>query len=258
MKFIHLSDLHFHRHEEDNIEAMATLNYVKVHYPAHNLVVTGDIADDGHEVQFEQAFKALEPFLGQIFICPGNHDFGAAGNFYSQERAERFDQLLSIPLKQGGTFTGDQTPVVNLLREGDLKVMLIALDTNLETDHPFDFACGEVGERQLNFLKTVLRDPFAKDYKKILFFHHHPFIRNDPFMELTDARHLMRTIYNWVDVVLFGHKHVMERWPETDTMPKIGAISHILASDNSPGKKFAREIIITQEPPIKVNDIAIS
>ena len=78
-------------------------------------------------------------------------------------------------------------------------------------------------------------------------------------MELIDARQLMRTIYNWVDVVLFGHKHVMGRWPETDDMPKIGAISYILASDNSPGKDLAREIIVTTDPdrPIVVNDIAI-
>lgn len=272
MRFIHISDLHFHRYDADNTEALATLQYIKDHYPQHNLIVTGDITDDGHEEQFNQAFIALEPFQDRIFICPGNHDFGAAGNFYSQERAERFDKLLAVRLKQGGTFTGDQTPVVNLRREGDLKIMLIALDTNLETEHPFDFACGQVGERQLNFLKTVLRDPFAKDYKKILFFHHHPFIHNNPFMELTDARLLMRTIYNWVDVVLFGHKHVMGRWPKTgampeidpmleaDNMPKIGAISYILASDNSPGKKIAWEIVVTLDPikPITVNELAIS
>lgn len=260
MKFIHISDLHFHRDPNDNTEAMTTLQNIKTRYPQHNLIVTGDITDDGHEEQYNQALSALDPFQNQIFICPGNHDFGAAGNFYSQERAERFDEMLAKPLKQGGTFTGDQTPVVNMLTEGTLKVMLIALDTNLETEHPFDFACGEVGERQLGFLKTVLRDPFAKDFKKILFFHHHPFIHHDPTMELMDKRQLMRTIYNWVDVVLFGHKHVMGRWPESDGMPKIGAITCILASDNSPGKNFAREIDVTLDPekPITVQDIAIS
>jgi 3',5'-cyclic AMP phosphodiesterase CpdA len=252
MKFIHISDLHFHMHEDDNSQAVATLQYIKEHYPQHHLIVTGDIADDGHEKQFENAFLALKPFMGQIFICPGNHDFGAAGNFYSQERAERFDQMLALPLKQGGTFTGDQTPVVNLLREDDLKVMLIALDTNLETEHPFDFACGEVGERQLRFLDTILTDPFSQDYKKVLFFHHHPFIHNDPFMELTDARQLMRTIYNRVDVVCFGHKHVMGRWVD------VNGIAYILASDNSPGKDFAREIIMAPDQPIAANNIAIS
>ena len=49
---------------------------------------------------------------------PGNHDFGAAGNFYSRERALRFDEMLSKTLKQGGTFTGEAAPVANIV--GDL------------------------------------------------------------------------------------------------------------------------------------------
>ena len=87
-------------------------------------------------------------------------------------------------------------------------IMPIALDTNLEMDHPFDFACGEVGEVQLSFLESFLDAPDSKEMQKGLFFHHHPFVRNDPFMDLKDARQLMRAIYHKIDVVLFGHKHV--------------------------------------------------
>ena len=36
--------------------------------------------------------------------------------------------------------------------------MFIALDTNLETVHPFDFACGEVGDFQLNALEMNSAD----------------------------------------------------------------------------------------------------
>jgi 3',5'-cyclic AMP phosphodiesterase CpdA len=251
MKFLHISDLHFHRNDSDNQAGTAVLQFIYQNYPDHNLIVTGDIADDGDEEQFNQAFAALEPFKGRIFISPGNHDFGAAGNFYSKERAERFDRMLSIPLQQGGTFTGDATPVVNLLMDEHDKVILIALDTNLETESPFDFACGEVGERQMSFLNTVLGDPSLADRTKILFFHHHPFIHNDPFMELKDARELMRTIYQKVDVVCFGHKHVSKLWQ------KINGIQYVLASDNSPGKDWAREINILQKV-ITVSDIRIS
>ena len=70
-------------------------------------------------------------------------------------------------------------------------------------------------------------------------------------MELTDARRLMRTIYTWVDVVLFGHKHVMGRWEN------VNGVSFILASDNSPGKDYAREIVIDPGKPIAVNEIKI-
>jgi 3',5'-cyclic AMP phosphodiesterase CpdA len=249
MKFIHLSDLHFHRSKKDNKEATSVLEFIKKQYPDHYLIVTGDIADDGHEEQFKRASTAFKPFEGKIYICPGNHDFGAAGNFYSRERAERFDEMLAIPFQQGGTFSRDNTPVVNIVEEKNDRVMLIALDTNLETDHPFDFACGEVGEKQLASLDTILTT--TQDMIKVLFFHHHLFIHNNPFMELRDAYELMRVIFNRVDLILFGHKHVSKQWNNT------GGFDYILAADNSPGKDFAREISI-EKNKIKVADIKIA
>jgi 3',5'-cyclic AMP phosphodiesterase CpdA len=250
MKFIHISDLHFHRHKNDNSETTKTLQYIKKQYIDHNLIVTGDIVDDGHEEQYDRAFEALKPFKGHIFLCPGNHDFGAAGNFYSQERAERFDEALSIPLHQGGTFTRDNTPVVNIVEEDNDRVMVIALDTNLETEHPFDFACGEIGTKQLAILATILSDPSTTNMIKMLFCHHHPFMFNNPFMELKDARELIRTIYSRVDVLLFGHKHVSRKWEN------ILGIQYILASDNSPGKDWAREITI-KDNSVSVEDIKV-
>jgi 3',5'-cyclic AMP phosphodiesterase CpdA len=250
MKFIHLSDLHFHTFPEDNMKSTATLDFVGRNYLEHGVIVTGDIADDGKEEQFDAAFTSLSQFLGRIYICPGNHDFGAAGNFYSRERAERFDRMLSVPLKQGGTFTGDATPVVNILKDDTTEVMLIALDTNLETEHPFDFASGEVGDPQLASLNTILSAPDSADMVKILFFHHHPFMHNNPFMELEDARKLFRTVYSRVDLVLFGHKHVSGMWKNAN------GIFYILAADNSPGKDFAREIEVVGKT-IAVRDVPI-
>ncbi len=238
MKFIHLSDLHIHRGDDDNRAASSTLDFVAQKYPNHRVVITGDITDDGAEQQFENAYALLKPFTDKIFICPGNHDFGAAGNFYSHERALDFDEFLAKQLKQGGTFKGDSTPVVNVLREGSTQVMLIALDSNLETEHPFDFACGEIGESQLRALDTILVQTRSPGMVKVLFFHHHPFIVNDPFMELKDAGALARTVYGRIDLMLFGHKHEMKEWK------KRWGTQYILASDNSPGKAFAKEITI--------------
>lgn len=238
MKFIHLSDLHIHTHEADNKEITATLNFIVKTYPDHYLIVTGDLVDDGAKAQYKNAFAMLQVFKDRIFICPGNHDFGAAGNFYSEERAQRFDRVLSVPLNQGGTFKGDSTPVVHVLKDGTTNVMLIALDSNLETEHPFDFACGEIGELQLRSLKTILSVDSNPATTKILFFHHHPFMVNNPFMELKDARQLASTVFGRVDLILFGHKHEMKQWENT------WGTKYILASDNSPGKTFAKEITI--------------
>ena len=236
MKFLHLSDLHIHTDGCSNIEVQNTLEYIDTFYPDHKLIITGDITDDGSSDQYEKAFALLKRFMGRIFICPGNHDFGAAGNLYSRERALRFDELAK-QLNQGGTFTGDNTPVVNIFREDSSNIMLIALDSNLETESPFDFACGKIGKYQLRCLQVILDT--NPNLIKVLFFHHHPFAYIDnPFLELKDARELAKVVFNKVNVMLFGHQHVMGQWDGT------WGIEHILASDNSPGKDFAKEVEI--------------
>jgi 3',5'-cyclic AMP phosphodiesterase CpdA len=250
MKFIHLSDLHFHSSQKDNKDANALFKFIKEKYPKHHLIVTGDIVDDGMEAQYDNAHKALSQFKGRVYVSPGNHDFGAAGLFYTSEKAKRFDRMLAVPLNQSGTFYDDNLPVVHILKQGETEVMLITLDTNLETGNPFDFSCGEVGEKQLNALDELLKNPTTVHMVKILFMHHHPFMIRDPFMELNDAKELMRTIFCRVDVLLFGHRHKWERWHN------ISGIKYILASDNSPGKKNAREITVIKKD-VKVADIPI-
>lgn len=71
---------------------------------------------------------------------------------------------------------------MNILQDDTDKVMVISLDTNLETNHFFDFACGIVGEDQWSFLDRIIGDLSNADNTKVLFFHHHPFMHNDPFM----------------------------------------------------------------------------
>ncbi len=228
MKLLHLSDLH------NKFDVLKSIG------PECILVITGDITDNGSLEEYEQAFIALEPFIGHIFICPGNHDFGKVGNFYSKERAECFDKKLSIPLGQHGFFSGDNIPIVNTIDD----VRFIALDTNLETYTPFDFACGEIGSRQLSELDKILDK--SKDKIKVLFFHHHPFVFSDPFMELKDARELAQIVYGRVDIMLFGHKHKRGYWKDRWGIP------HILASDKSPRSRIASEIII-ENGKIEVN-----
>lgn len=252
MKFLHLSDLHFHRNKSDNKAVNEMFNLVKQRYPKHRLIITGDIVDDGHSEQYERAYEALKPFEGLVFICPGNHDFGAAGNFFSKERAKRFDEMLSGPLHQGGSFFSSGSPVVNVLREKENDIMLIALDSNLETSHPFDFACGEIGESQLGALTAILNNPTTTYMKKIMFFHHHPFIHHNPFMELKDAKELMRTIYLKVNLLLFGHKHRGGLWPN------MNGIEYIVVAENTPGQHNSiKEITITSKG-IELNDVPLT
>jgi 3',5'-cyclic AMP phosphodiesterase CpdA len=251
MKFIHVSDLHFHRSKKDNKAAVKVLTFIRQKYPQHWLLVTGDITDDGDSEQYGRAFDELSAFAGRIFICPGNHDFGAVGFIYERERARLFDERLAIPLGQHGTFAGSTQPVVNLVKSGGEQVLVIAIDSNLETQTPFDFACGEIGEAQLQALDAVLANPGNAGMTRFLLMHHHPFMRNDPFMELRDARKLWPVVYQRLDVMMFGHRHVSAMWENK------GGVRFVLAADNSPGKAYAREISVTQTD-ITVRDLPIA
>jgi 3',5'-cyclic AMP phosphodiesterase CpdA len=250
LKFIHVSDLHFHRKPEHNLAIVGTLDYIREEYPHHYLIVTGDIVDDGHEAQYQQAQQALLPFRGRIFICPGNHDFGIRGNLYSADCAAGFDRWLAGPLDQGGTFAGENFPILHLLEDGGQRILLIALDTNLETSNPLSLACGQVGMTQLDALNTLLSDQALTGMIVMVFFHHHPFLHNDRFLKLLDARELMRILYGRVHVVLFGHRHVSKMWRNALGIP------YILACDDTPGKAYAREITIVQQQ-IDINVITI-
>ena len=76
-------------------------------------------------------------------------------------------------------------------------------------------------------------------------------MRNDPFMELKNARRLWPIIYGRLDVLLFGHRHVSKMWENK------GGVRFVLAADNSPGKACAREIAVSQKS-IKVQDVSIA
>jgi len=76
MKFIHLSDLHFRKDSENNKAATTTLEHIRKQYPAHKLIITGDIVDDGHEEQSINLYPiaasqiwSSSPFFTIILFC---------------------------------------------------------------------------------------------------------------------------------------------------------------------------------------------
>ena len=206
MKGIHISDLHLHTHNEDNQKSIELLKRIKKDYPGHHLIITGDITDDGHKDQYENAIRLVNH---KAFICPGNHDYGIAGNFYDSYREALFNEYLHFER--------------SVICDG---VLLIALDSNLKTPEPWDFAGGEIGVEQLRWLSATLTN--APPIPRIVYMHHHPFMHGHPFMELKDARGLMRILYNRVDLLLFGHKHEEAYWKDTC------GIKQIHASGNPP------------------------
>jgi 3',5'-cyclic AMP phosphodiesterase CpdA len=230
MKLLHISDLHFHRYDKDNKKTTEALNFVSQQFPDHHLVVTGDITDDGHEVQYDRAYDALKRFVPKLHLSPGNHDFGFAGNFYDKRRAKLFDQYLSTQLGQNGKFKGFNKPVVNNLEENGTQVVLISLDSNRETWWPGDFACGRIGLYQRWHLKRLLnRHSHAV---RIVCFHHHPFERKF-YLKMTDADKVMKVLKGRVDVVMFGHRHKQEYRENFKGIPHVLAAPAIFEDEGT-------------------------
>lgn len=203
-RFLHLSDPHYHAIA--NNDALFIRNsYIREHYPEHKIVMPGDITDDGTKEQYAIAKDNLYPFKDRIYLCPGNHDYSIMGEFYQKEAAERFEEFAKEFGKDGFI---NKIPVVYAPEN----VLIIFLNSNTETESPFDFACGRIGPTQLELLKNILDDPQYKDFVKMLFDHHHPWMHSDPTMKLLDADDLLRIIYGKVDLFGFGHRHVHQRW----------------------------------------------
>jgi 3',5'-cyclic AMP phosphodiesterase CpdA len=115
IRLLHISDLHLHGDPQRDQLVAEALASIAERYATHHLVVTGDIVDDGEATQLRSAYQLLSPFAGRLSLCPGNHDVGVLGNFYSADAARRFDRLLARPLGQG-PYAGPQSgPSVDVL-----------------------------------------------------------------------------------------------------------------------------------------------
>ena len=200
IRFLHISDLHIRG--KPSRELLLRLAYIKLTYRDHKKIITGDITQDGYLSQYYEAMRLL--MSDNSYICPGNHDYGYAGNFYEAKRAKWFDQYMFQTSKYMNAWA---RPIVNILEDGETKIALIGLNSNLKTRNPFDFACGKIGLWQRWWLKRILKQ--HSDKVRIVYFHHHPFDRG-PWTGMKDAERFMTMLQGQCELVLFGHKHKPE------------------------------------------------
>jgi 3',5'-cyclic AMP phosphodiesterase CpdA len=155
------------------------------------IVCTGDITDDGTEVQYANALKLLTPFSGRIILVPGNHDYGVAGNFYNKACVKRFKCLQELV-----SFPQDEFYDLRILR----------IDSNLRTTNPFDFARGEVGFWNRRKIKQFGLQCKRDKKVSLVALHHTPFEEHWA-LELKDKKEFIRACEGYVDHVLVGHEH---------------------------------------------------
>lgn len=192
MNIFHISDLHIRSDNKHNFQVESKLHELGRHIgPADLIVITGDITDDGSEVQYAQALKILTPFTGRLIIVPGNHDYGPLGNFYEkacEKRFKTFKNLLEYPKRE-----------FNSLR-------ILCVDSCLRTASPLDFARGKVGALARRAIKKFGIECKKKGFSSLVALHHTPFEEHWA-LGMIDKEEFLRVCEGYVDFVLVGHEH---------------------------------------------------
>ncbi|MCP4113001.1 MAG: hypothetical protein GY749_46985 [Desulfobacteraceae bacterium] len=225
VKFLHLSDLHIHSSngKDDNVNCKKVVDYIISKYTGDKPVVllTGDIVDDGAKAQYENAVTLLKPLVDnqfKVLAAPGNHDYGLWGNFYTEKSQRYFQEyilgeLLNNEDAKKNVNMEDLYPMETVVGN----VLFIGIDSVVGNEDEFmHFASGEVGGKQREELKIILRDK-AAGKQVVVYFHHHPFDRRF-VMELDDAKEVMKILSGNTDVLCFGHDHKSEDWPCRDNI----------------------------------------
>jgi 3',5'-cyclic AMP phosphodiesterase CpdA len=216
---LHISDLHFGRNKTTNDEAHAAIDGILSQWgggtPKPIVVVTGDIVQDGESDQYDLAraeVGRLQAAGFEVFLVPGNHDYGRMGSHAEAKRFVLFKEafyphrLVAYP------------DVVKL--DG---WTLIGLNSMKAECGFFDclLADGELGDDQISDTNLVLRqlqeERRSGRTKLVVYLHHHPFVFPDKTLfqqlgewamhHLKDGADLMHKISGLADVVLFGHDH---------------------------------------------------
>jgi 3',5'-cyclic AMP phosphodiesterase CpdA len=207
---IHLSDLHIHRSDEkaDNVNARVLVNYLceRFHDELKSktyIVLTGDSVDDGAAAQYSQLRANVLSPLSEHFsllMAPGNHDYAFGGFLFDDAAPKRFRDCVRPFV------TSTKFPCITANREE--KVLFIGLDSADPSEQQF-IAEGIVTKEQRGQLARRLADQQYEGYFKVVYLHHHPFLRSIG-MALRESEELLRVLSGNVDLVLFGHKHRSE------------------------------------------------
>ncbi|RUT32479.1 metallophosphoesterase [Arsenicitalea aurantiaca] len=112
MKLVHLSDLHFGRHDPRLAEGLADDVNAQ---GADLIVISGDFTQVGSTVEFEAAEAFLKTLDAPVFAVPGNHDVPAVNVIrrffdpYGLYRRHIADDLEPFLVMKGVAFSGMRT-----------------------------------------------------------------------------------------------------------------------------------------------------
>lgn len=256
MKFIHLSDTHIGK-SNNRGKTSLIVDWILNNRDKHQselVIISGDLVDDGEEWQFLQAREQIDRLLGdgyQVFVCPGNHDYGPTGIRESYLSQSSFAFLIS------GIEEYPHYQVV----DGQAFILLDSMAEEIKKIEIWG-AQGNLGEEQLDKLDHLLdeaaEDPAIENVFVVL--HHHPFdilfyhgLRDQANLKSVISQRLKQPPR--VNGLIFGHKHIEHRFndPEENKEELFG-INLIYASGSTVERNQEGKMVI---PVINVLDKSI-
>lgn len=256
MKIIHLSDLHIGK--SDNFAKSSRIaDWILDNKETHQskvVIISGDLVDDGQSWQFEQAREIINRLRENgitVLAAPGNHDYGPNGYRESSTSQQDFRDLIS------GV---NDYPVVFII-EGQAIVLLDTMAEEIQNVELWG-AQGYLGKSQLQKLDQLLDElsdnPAVENI--VLTMHHHPFdylfyhgLRDEADLKGVIARR--RDAPPRVNVLLFGHKHIENRFNDADENKEIlFGIDMIYASGQTVERKSDGNMVL---PVINLEDKTI-
>jgi len=246
LKIIHLSDLHIG--QSDNFAKSSRIaDWILDHRETHQsklVIISGDLVDDGQTWQFEQAGEIINRLRENgitVLAAPGNHDYGPNGYRESSTSQQEFCDLISGVKEYPAVF----------IIEGQAIILLDSMAEEIQNMELWG-AQGYLGKVQLQKLDQLLDElsdnPAVENI--VLAMHHHPFdylfyhgLRDEADLKGVIARR--RDAPPRVNVLLFGHKHIENRFndPEENKEELFG-IDMIYASGQTVERKSDGNMVL--------------
>ncbi|MDX1960503.1 MAG: metallophosphoesterase [Leptospiraceae bacterium] len=224
MKIIHISDLHIptkipffslqgkmfsgyfnyilRRKKLHPIESIQEILRVIKSLDYDILILSGDITNVAHEIEFKRAREILNPILDEkVFVVPGNHDRYTDSSINPKDLYHEYF----------GEFSGEDIGTSNFyLRKKIISgKFLLGWDTNKPLG--IGDASGHVPESCLSATKQVLE---SLDVKSYFLIGHHPLwapngITEGKYHRLTNKEEVLKFLnQHRPDIYFHGHKHV--------------------------------------------------
>jgi hypothetical protein len=179
----------------------------------HRIVITGDLVDGAEDYYFKTIAKnyllnPLTSFGFDVTVVPGNHDYFALGNqFTTSSIADGRTAFFNAFSSYSKASAPDAYPVDLDLGDGNHLILLDALKGHYDVNTASHKAQGNIGEKQLNWLRNTLPmyQQDRKAGKKIAIALHHSPFETDESLEITDAAEFLGVISNNIDALMFGH-----------------------------------------------------